>query len=480
MKFGTKKLYIGGNLLESSTNQKKDIICPATGEIIAQYSEAASEDAQKALEAAGKGFRYWSALNLSDRTAWMLKFRDAVIKKEEILREAVMFETGKTWDQTYEDYETVINALEWYPWAMKNLKDEILFDPDNSHSHKIITQPAGVVVAFLAWNFPLLNVGFKIGPALAAGCSIIIKPSSATPLATYILGEILHEIKFPDGVINILAGPNKDVGDYLSASKIPAVLTMIGSTYTARHLIANSTTSIKRMSMELGGNAPFIVFEDADLEKAAEDLKNLKYGNCGQVCVAPNRVFIHKLIYNEFMTLFTEKVKSLKTGFGKDSGANMGPLISEHALLRTEALIKDAVKKGGKLTLGGKRPESLKNGYFLEPAIIENVNSNMTVFREEIFGPVAAIMSFTSDDEVLKLANDSEFGLASYLYTRSVERVKHFTYGLDFGEVQVNGFKYAIYLPHGGIKESGMGHDCSHLALHDYLIKKRITISEKT
>jgi succinate-semialdehyde dehydrogenase/glutarate-semialdehyde dehydrogenase len=229
--------------------------------------------------------------------------------------------------------------------------------------------------------------------------------------------------------------------------------------------------------MELGGNAPFIVFPGSDLEKAASDLCALKYGNCGQICVSPNRVFVHEEIYDAFMGRFLKKADSVKVGFGRTSGAEMGPLISESARRYVEDLVEDARKKGGKITLGGSRPGDLKRGYFYQPTVIENVKPDMDVFRKEIFGPVAAVLSFRSEEEVLKMANDTEYGLSSYVYTSDVQRIQYFSEGLEFGEVHVNGFKYDIYLPHGGIKESGIGHDCSHLALEDYLVKKRITVA---
>ena len=224
----------------------------------------------------------------------MDKLRSAVLDKEKELRSAIIHEMGKTYAGSYEDIEALANALDWYPNAMKNYKEELIPDYENTHTHKMIHQPAGVAVAYLAWNFPLLNVGFKIGPALAAGCSLIIKPSSLSPLSAYVLGEILHEINFPAGVVNILCGPTKDVASILTKSKIPAVLTMIGSTSTGKRVIADSTTSIKKLGMELGGNAPFIVYEDADFNKALDLAIGLKFGNTGQICVAANRFFIEE------------------------------------------------------------------------------------------------------------------------------------------------------------------------------------------
>lgn len=254
--FGYKKLYIDGQLIDSHNSTKADVICPATGESIAQVAKAGKEDAEKALVAAQKGFKYWSKLSLAERTDWMTKLRTAVLEKEHELRTAMVHEMGKNYAGAYEDIEAVINALEWYPGAMKNLREEQIPDYENTHTHKMISKPAGVAVAYLAWNFPLLNVGFKLGPALAAGCSLIIKPSTLSPLSTYMLGEILHDIDFPAGVVNILSGPSGEVATTLTTSKIPAILTMIGSTETGKKVIADSTTSIKKLGMELGGNAP--------------------------------------------------------------------------------------------------------------------------------------------------------------------------------------------------------------------------------
>jgi succinate-semialdehyde dehydrogenase / glutarate-semialdehyde dehydrogenase len=359
---------------------------------------------------------------------------------------------------------------------MKHMRDEILVDIENTHRHQIISQPAGVAVAFLAWNFPLLNVGFKLGPALAAGCSLIIRPSKSSPLSAYVLGEILYEVNFPKGVVNILCGPINEVAETLLKSDITKVVTMIGSSETGRKLIAQSATSIKRMSMELGGNAPVLIFEDADLKKAAADVAAIKFGNCGQICVAPNRIFVHKSVINEFLELFIEKAKAVKVGFGRENKFTMGPLINLKARERIISMVQDAMDKGANLVYGGKIPNEPVKGYFYEPTIITNITSEMRVYREEIFGPVAPILEFEDEDEVIKMANDTEYGLSSYLYTSDINRIHKISESLQFGEVHVNGFKYSIYLPHGGIKESGIGHDCSYLALHDYLVKKRITI----
>jgi len=476
--FGYKKLYIDGKLVDGVNNRKVDVVCPATGEVIAQVAEASKADTEATLIAAKKGFKYWSKLSLAERTVWMHKLSAAVKEKEHELRNAMVHEMGKTYAGALEDVEGIINGLEWYPNAMKNLREEQIPDYENTHTHKMISKPAGVAVAYLAWNFPILNVGFKLGPALASGCSIIIKPSSLAPLSTYMIGEILHDINFPAGVVNILSGPVSEVASVLTTSTIPSVLTMIGSTATGKRVIADSTTSIKKLGMELGGNAPFIVFEDADFDIALDLAVGLKFGNCGQICVAANRIYVHKSIYDKFLKAYVKKVSELKIGFGTQENPDvfMGPVASRKDRDRMFDIINDAVSKGGKVECGNKIPDNLpENGNWIEPTVISGATHDMTLFNNETFGPVAGIMSFETDDEVLELANDTEYGLASYIFTNDHKRIERFTEDLEFGEIQINGVKYAIYLPHGGIKNSGIGHDCSHLALDDYLVKKRVS-----
>jgi len=476
--FGYQKLYIDGQLIDACEQSKAQVTCPATGEIIAEVAKAGKEDALKALDAAERGFKYWSKLPLADRTEWMMKLRQAVLDNEDLLRQAMIHEMGKTYEGAWEDIEAVANGLEWYPNAMKNLRDEQIPDYEGTHSHKMIHQPAGVAVAYLAWNFPLLNVGFKLGPALAAGCSLIIKPSALSPLSAYLLGKIMHDIDFPAGVVNILSGPVAEVANTLTTSKKTNVLTMIGSTQTGLRVIADSTTSIKKLSMELGGNAPFIVFEDADFDTALDLAIGLKFGNSGQICVAANRIYIHESIYDKFLEAYIQRANNLKLGFGKDEKPDMGPLVTRLDRDRMFELVDDAVSKGATLEAGAKVPAGKEKGNWIEPTVLSGVTNEMRVVQEEIFGPVAPIMKFTTDDEVLELANDTEYGLASYIFTNNHARIERFSTELEFGEVQVNGVKYSIYLPHGGIKNSGIGHDCSHLALDDYLVKKRISIAK--
>jgi succinate-semialdehyde dehydrogenase/glutarate-semialdehyde dehydrogenase len=290
------------------------------------------------------------------------------------------------------------------------------------------------------------------------------------------LGEICREIELPAGVVNILCGPSDSVAAAISRSPIPRLITMIGSSATGRKLIAQSATTIKRMSMELGGNAPALVFADADLETAARDLAALKFGNCGQICVAPNRIFVEESVYEQFKELFLRQAQQVRIGFGREEQPTMGPLIDAEARTRVIALVDDAVSLGARIVYGGRIPPQSGKGYFYEPTVLEDVTSSMRVFREEIFGPVAPLIRFQDEDAAIAAANDTEYGLVAYAYTMDLGRSRRLSERLEFGEVQINGFKYAIYLPHGGVKESGIGKDCSHLALDDYLVKKRVTV----
>ncbi|MFR9581468.1 MAG: NAD-dependent succinate-semialdehyde dehydrogenase [Rikenellaceae bacterium] len=478
MNFGFKKMYIDGVLCDSVAAKTMDVISPATGTSVAQIAVASKEDTERALEAAQKGFDYWSKLSLAERNVWIAKLRDAVIARKEELHYAVMYEMGKTWESADEDIEMICSALDYYPNEMLRYRSEILPDAEGTHSHLLVHEPRGVVVAILAWNFPILNVAYKVAPALAAGCSIIIRPSADSPISAYLFGEICAEIGFPAGVINVLTGRSSETSIPMSESVIPRVLTMIGSTATGCKLVAQSATSIKKLGLELGGNAPALIFDDCDLDKAVAVMAGLKYNNSGQVCVTPNRIFVQASIYDKFMEMFKKKVAAIKVGFGRDKGITMGPVINAKARERIMGLIEDAVAKGATLTMGGDIPAGMPEGSsYMNPTVLENVTPDMRCYSEEIFGPIAPIIKFETEEQLDPMVNLPDSGLASYLFTGSLARVNKYSRFIQSGEVQVNGVKYAINLPHGGVGNSGLGHDCSHLALEDYLHTKRISIS---
>lgn len=476
MRFGHKKLYIDGKLTEAADDQTYEVISPATETAIATIAWAQKQDTEQALLAAQKGFDLWSTMPLNERVQWIEKLRDKLLENSDLLRESIMYEMGKVWEGTAEDLTSITDSLKFYAEEIKKREDIPIADKEGTHTHRLVSQPLGVVVAFLAYNFPLLNLGFKLGPALAAGCSIIIKPSEFSPLSAYIIGEICEEIGFPKGVINIICGDVANVGIPLCESKIPRLITMIGSTETAQKLIQQSSkTSIKKYSMECGGNAPFIVFEDADLELAITHGAALKIGNSGQVCVAPNRFFIHESVIEEFTEGMLNKFKAVKIGFGRENKPDMGPLANGQSVTKVHNIVEEAVKQGGELLYGGS-PIS-QPGYYFQPTVIRLNNQHAEILQHEIFGPVAMIVPFSTKEEVIDFANNTEAGLASYVYSKDTEKLNYFTEKLAFGEVHLNGFKFDIYLPHGGIKNSGIGVDCSTYALDDYLISKRVTLT---
>lgn len=474
MNFGHQQLYIDGQLRAAARGRTQAVICPADETTVAHIAWAGREDTEQALAAAQRGFAYWSALPLAERVQWIEKLRDKLLEEGERLRLSVMYEMGKAWAGTEEDLTSITDALRYYGEEVGKRADVALPDREGTHEHRIVEQPLGVVVAFLAYNFPLLNLGFKLGPALAAGCSIIIKPSEYSPLSAYLIGEICAEIGFPAGVINILCGDTAEVGVPLCESTIPQLITMIGSTQTAQRLIAQSSrTSIKRYSMECGGNAPFIVFGDADLERAVAHGAALKVGNAGQICVAPNRFFVHAAVIEEFTTRLVEKFRGVRLGFGRDEQPDMGPLANRSSVARVHRLVGEALAQGGELRYGGTLPAGA--GYYYPPTVIRLDDASAAVLQEEIFGPVAIIVPFRDRDEVLAMANDTDAGLASYVYSQDQATLDYCSHRLAFGEVHLNGLKFDIYLPHGGIKNSGIGVDCSTYALDDYLIRKRVT-----
>ena len=472
--FGHKKLYIDGQLVDASNGKTFEVISPAHETAIATIAWAGKDDTEKALKSAQKGFESWSAMPMVERLDWIDKLRNKIIENGDLLRESIMYEMGKTWEGSEEDLTSITNSLKYYSEEIQKRKDIPIKDKEGSHEHRMVSQPLGVAVAFLAYNFPLLNLGFKLGPALAAGCSIILKPSEFSPLSAYIVGELCAEINFPKGVVTVICGEVTEVGIPLCESKIPRLITMIGSTETAQKLIAQSArTSIKRYSMECGGNAPFIVCEDADIELAINIGAALKIGNSGQICVAPNRFFIHESVINEFTEGLEKKFENTKIGFGRENKPDMGPLANANSVAKVQSIVQEAIKQGGELICGGKPLDT--TGYYFEPTIILLANNNSEILQHEIFGPVALITSFKTKEEVIELANNTDAGLASYVFSKDKDILNFFAEKLEFGEVQLNGVKYDIYLPHGGVKNSGIGVDCSTYALDDYLVKKRIT-----
>ncbi|MCJ7874057.1 aldehyde dehydrogenase family protein [Phaeobacter sp. J2-8] len=469
-----KKMYIGGGLVDGQGTL--DIINPATEDRVATVAAAGLDDVETALQAAKAAAPAWAATPVAERQRWMLKLRDAVIANEDMLRDCIHQEMGKPWGGTQEDFDLLERSLKFYAEEIQRVHDETLRDLEGAHDHRIVYEPAGVAVAYLAWNFPLLNLAYKIAPAMAAGCPIVIRPSAATPVSAYAVGELCHQIGLPAGVVNILTTDGYGPSDALAASTIPNVITLIGSTNTGKHLMKTAATSIKKFSMELGGNAPVLVFNDADLDRAADIVTTVKFNNAGQICVTPNRVFVERGVYDAFRDKVVARAKAAKVGFDRNADILTGPMIDGRAWKRVKGLIDDAVAKGATVLAGGDRPAGLEKGHFLAPTVLDGVTAEMQIYQNEIFGPVVSLIPFDDRDTILDRANEGdEGGLASYIFTADLALAEQMAHGLRYGEVQVNGVKYDIYLPHGGIGQSGIGHDCSRLALNDYLVVKRIS-----
>ena len=473
MEFPTQ-MYIDGALTDGTRTQ--EVYNPATETLVATVATAGLDDAERALQSAKAALPAWAATSISERQAWMRKLRNEVIANEDWLRSCVHHEMGKPWAQTEEDWDRLVASLDFYAEEIARLHDYNLTDRAGTHTHRMVYEPAGVAVAFLAWNFPLLNLAFKIGPAMATGCPIIIRPSDATPISAYAVGTLCEQIELPKGVVQILATESYEVADALTASTIPQVITLIGSTKTGQHIMRTGATSIKRYSMELGGNAPVFVFEDADLDLAADIITDLKFSNAGQICVSPNRIFVADAVREDFTQKIVDRATVAKVGFDKTSDITTGPVIDARAWTRLKGLVDDAVSDGATLLEGGDRPAGLDAGHYFAPTVLTDVSETMEVYRQETFGPIVSIVSFETEDNLLHMANDcEEGGLTAYIFTRDLARAEHYAILLRYGEIQINGVKYDIDLPHGGIGQSGIGHDCSALALHDYLVQKRIT-----
>jgi len=455
-------MMINGQLI--TANQSIDIINPATAQVVGQVPESDLATTESALKAAERGFTIWSAKTPAERKQIVLHYADLLDQNSKRLTDLLIEETGKPQDNAKYDFGMLTTCLRFFVEEYERLDQPILHDPSGRFLHYIQRQPLGVVVGFLAWNFPLLNLGYKLGPVLASGCSAIIKPSRLTPLASLEAVYLLKEAGVPDGVVNVITGSDHKVTKALLESSIPSMVTMIGSTRGGLEVINSACTSIKHFSVELGGNAPVVVYPDANIQDAAYKIIDLKFANCGQVCVSPNRCYVHESIYDKFIEYAKKRIADVQ----------MGPMITNEARQFVLSLIKSAKADGAEIVCGGHAIEG--KGYFMEPTILGNVCKTMDVARKEIFGPVLPVIRYTDNDDEIALANETEYGLAAYIFTTNLSRALKAARDIKSGSVCVNEPHYSVQLPHGGLKQSGIGKDCSHYSLEEYLTLKRISI----
>lgn len=461
-----QQAYIDGAWVDADNGQTIQVNNPATGEIIGTVPKMGASETRRAIEAADRALPAWRALTAKERAAKLQRWFELMMANQEELAHLMTLEQGKPLVESRGEIAYAASYIEWFAEEGKRVYGDII--PSHQPDKRLLTlkQPIGVTAAITPWNFPTAMITRKAGPALAAGCTMVIKPAPQTPFSALAMAALAELAGIPRGVLSVVTGSAGEVGRELTSNPIVRKLSFTGSTEIGRQLMAECANDIKRVSLELGGNAPFIVFEDADLDAAVEGALVSKYRNAGQTCVCANRLYIHDSVYDAFTDKLKAAVAKLKVGNGLSDGITTGPLIDEKAVAKVEEHIKDAVALGAQVAAGGNR----LNGNFFEPTILVNVPKNAKVAKEETFGPLAPLFRFTDENDVITQANDTEYGLAAYFYARDLGRVFRVGEALEYGIVGVNtGIISAETAPFGGIKASGIGREGSKYGIEDYL-----------
>jgi succinate-semialdehyde dehydrogenase/glutarate-semialdehyde dehydrogenase len=455
-----------------------DVLDPATGQKLADVANMEPKDAEAAIAAAFAAWPAWKAKTGMERSIILRKWFDLLMANQDDLGRMMTAEQGKPLPEAKGEVAYGASFVEWFAEEAKRVNGETLPQFDNNRRLMILKQPIGVCAAITPWNFPLAMITRKVAPALAAGCPVIIKPAELTPLTALAAAELAMRAGIPAGVLNILSADADNsiaIGKVICASDTVRHISFTGSTEVGRILMAQSAPTIKKMSLELGGNAPFIVFDDADIDSAVEGAFASKYRNAGQTCVCSNRLYVQNGVYDQFVEKFSAKVRTAKVGNGFEEGVNQGPLIEEAALQKVERHVQDALAKGARLTVGGKR----MSGQFFEPTVMADATADMLCAKEETFGPFAPVFKFSTEQEAIDAANATEFGLASYFYSRDIGRIYRVGEALEYGMVGVNvGILATEHVPFGGVKQSGLGREGSHFGMDDYLEVKYICIGD--
>ncbi len=460
--------YIDGEWTDADSGETQDVTNPATGETIATVAKCGTAETRRAIEAAERALASWRRKTAKERAALLRKWFNLMMESQEDLAQIMTAEQGKPLAESRGEIAYGANYIEWFAEEAKRVYGDTIPEPSADKRLVVIKQPVGVVACITPWNFPNAMLARKIAPALAAGCTVVSKPANETPLSAFAMVELAERAGIPPGVINIVAGVTKDIGAELTGNPAVRKLTFTGSTEVGKLLIEQCAGTVKRTSMELGGNAPFIVFDDADIDAAVKGAIICKFRNAGQTCVCANRILVQDGVYDEFAEKLSAAMASLKLGNGADDGIDIGPLINERAANDVLEFIEDAIAKGAHVAAGGKRSDL--GTCFVEPTLLMNVNDGMRVFSEEIFGPVAPLFRFRTEDEAIAMANDTQFGLACYFYARDIGRIWRVAEGLEYGIVGINeGIISNEMAPFGGVKESGQGREGSKYGLDDYL-----------
>ena len=470
------KTLLAGFWAGADSGEVIDVTNPATGAVIGQVPRMGKAETERAIIASATAQKQWKTLTAATRSAILKRWFDLIKLHAEDLAQILTAEQGKPLAESRGEVNYGASFIEWFAEEAKRVYGEVIPSPANDRKLLVIKQPIGVTAAITPWNFPIAMITRKAAPALAAGCSMIIKPAEQTPLSAIALAVLAEEAGVPAGVLQVVTGKAREIGAVMTESSIVSKLSFTGSTEVGRILMAQCAPTIKKLSLELGGNAPFIVFDDADLDAAVEGAMISKFRNAGQTCVCANRLFIQTSVFDAFAAKLAAKVAALKVGDGTADGVTQGPLIDMAAIEKIESHVADAVNKGAKLVAGGKR-HALGSTFF-EPTILADVPASALIFKEETFGPVAPLFRFKTDDEVIELANRTEFGLASYFYSRDIGRIWRVVEALEYGMVGINtGMISTEVAPFGGVKQSGLGREGSHHGIDDYLEIKYIAMA---
>jgi len=455
-----------------------DVHDPATGHKLADVANLSTTDAHAALDAANNAWPAWRNKTSKERSIILRNWFDLLMANQEDLARIMTAEQGKPFAEAKGEVAYAASFVEWFAEEAKRVNGETLPQFDNNRRLMVLKQPIGVCAAITPWNFPLAMITRKVAPALAAGCPVVIKPAELTPLTALAAAELAIRAGIPAGVLNILSADSDNsiaIGKVFCSSDIVRHISFTGSTEVGRILMAQSAPSIKKLALELGGNAPFIVFDDADIDSAVDGAMASKYRNAGQTCVCANRIYVQDAVYDEFVQKFSAKVRAIKVGNGFDEGVVQGPLIEVAAVEKVERHLQDAVAKGGKVMAGGHKLE----GQFYAPTVISEANADMLCAREETFGPFAPVFRFHHEQEVIDAANHTEFGLASYFYSRDVGRIYRVSEALEYGMVGINAGVIATeHVPFGGIKQSGLGREGSSHGMEEYLEMKYLCVGD--
>ncbi len=470
------RAHVDGRWIGADDGETFPVHNPATGAELGVVPKLGAAETQRAIAAAAAAWPAWRARTADDRAALLRRWHAAVLAAAEDLAQLMTAEQGKPLAEARGEVQYAAAYIDWYAEEARRINGQTLASPLADRRLLVLREPIGVCAAITPWNFPLAMITRKVAPALAAGNPIIVKPAEATPLSALALAVLAERAGLPPGVLQVITGDPRTIGGALTASPVVRKLSFTGSTGVGRLLYAQCAPTVKKLSLELGGNAPFIVFDDADIDAAVQGAMASKYRNSGQTCVCVNRFYVHDAVYDEFSTKLAKAVATLKVGNGAEAGVTQGPLINEAAIDKVQSHVDDALKRGARLLAGGQR--HALGRHFFEPTVLADVDGSMRVAREETFGPVAALLRFSSDDEVIAMANDTEAGLASYFYSRDVARIWRVAGALEYGMVGVNtGMISTAVAPFGGVKQSGFGREGSALGIDDYLVTKYVAMA---